>query len=358
MPLDTRCWILFGLMLFALMSTVGCVLYPPPIIVPGAGSATFRLTATKAQPVTVIPMSGPLSAPQAQLSGLAWYGDMLILLPQFPESFGNQLFALSQREIVAYLVGETAAPLTPFPIPINDQALREQLIGWEGYEAIVFSADRAYVTIETRRLAGMLGYVVGGEMAPDLTGLRLDPTHLTPITPQVALNNMSDESIVLIDNQVATIFEANGLLVNPEPVLHLYDATSLTPIGMTPFPNIEYRITDATELDDNGRFWALNYFSPSAPSLRNFLRSRGALDAFNAQAQPIERLLEFRVTPQGIIRTASPPLALELLPDGGPNGWLARNWEGVVRLQTPELNGFLIVTDTFPSTILAYVPMP
>ena len=71
------------------------------------------------------------------------------------------------------------------------------------------------------------------------------------------------------------------------------------------------------------------------------------------EARPVERLLEFQVTPTGIVRTDTPALPLQLLPNN-----VARNWEGVVRLQTAELNGFLIITDSFPETILAYVGLP
>jgi hypothetical protein len=59
----------------------------------------------------------------------------------------------------------------------------------------------------------------------------------------------------------------------------------------------------------------------------------------------VERLVEYRYTPRGIRRTDTPPLWLELAADG-------RNWEGLVRFA----DGFLLVTDTFPKTLLAYVP--
>ena len=65
----------------------------------------------------------------------------------------------------------------------------------------------------------------------------------------------------------------------------------------------------------------------------------------------IERLLELRLTTDGrIVRTESPPLNLELLPDGE-----CRNWEAVVRLDD---RGFLLMTDKYPGTLLAFVPLP
>jgi len=68
-------------------------------------------------------------------------------------------------------------------------------------------------------------------------------------------------------------------------------------------------------------------------------------------ARPIERLLELQFTTEGVMRTDTPPIDLQLL-----EGNLARNWEGIVRLQSEELDGFLLVTDFFPETIFAFVP--
>jgi len=342
------------LLVVLLLATAGCRwILPPPVIIQGAGESLFTLTPVVTQPVSTIPLTGPMTLPTAELSGLAWYGDTLILLPQFPSRFDNQLYGIPKAAIVAYLTGESTLPLTPTPILLDDSAVQAQLIGSEGYEAIAFDGNRVYLTLETSRLGGMLGYLVAGEITEDLSLLRLDPTVLTPIEPQANLLNMTDEALFLIGTQVATIYEANGLAVNPDPVVHLFDAPSLTPIGVTPFPQIEYRITDATALDAERRFWAMNYFFPGDSSLRPFLQSRGALDQFNDQAQPVERLLEFQVTLQGVVRTEAAPIALALLPDG-----VARNWEGIVRLETPTLNGFLLVTDRFPETILGYVPLP
>jgi len=48
--------------------------------------------------------------------------------------------------------------------------------------------------------------------------------------------------------------------------------------------------------------------------------------------------------------TDSAPIQLTLLSDG-----TARNWEGVAKLDD---RGFLLATDKFPDTILAFVQQP
>lgn len=306
--------------------------------------------ANPVHPVTTIPLAGPMALPRAELSGLAWYGDTLIFLPQYPGRFGEQIFALHKADIVDFLRGKYTEPLQPWPISFQEAGIADQILGFDGYEAITFVGDEVYLTIETLQGRESSGYLVRGAIAPDFTEIRLDPTAATPIPSQAGLANMSDETIVAVGDQIATIYEANGLVVNREPVVHFFDRATLAQVGLLPLPNIEYRITDATELDSMGRFWVINYFYPGDRALRPILRARGAQGAIDVTAQPIERLLELQFTTEGVIRTDTPPIDLQLL-----EGNIARNWEGLVRLQNDELDGFLLVTDAFPETIFAFV---
>ena len=65
----------------------------------------------------------------------------------------------------------------------------------------------------------------------------------------------------------------------------------------------------------------------------------------------VERLLELQLTGDDrIVRTATPPINLKL-----SVGQDCRNWEAVARLDD---RGFLLMTDKYPGTLLAYVPNP
>ena len=284
---------------------------------------------------------------------MAWYGDWLILLPQYPALFENQLFALHRQDILDFVTGRNQTPLYPFAIPFLDVGVQEQTSLFNGYEAITFVGDRVYMTVEATVGIGAMGYLVAGTIAPDLTEIRLDSNQITPIQPQASLPNLSDETLVAVGDQLATIYEANGRFVNREPLVHFFDGATLAPIDTLPMATIEYRITDATDLDSMGRFWVINYFYPGDRALASIMHSRGASGSVDKSAQPIERLLELQFATDGVIRTATPPLELELLPDN-----MARNWEGIVRLQAGELDGFLLVTDSFPETLFAFVAKP
>jgi hypothetical protein len=301
----------------------------------------------------VISLSGPLAARSAELSGMAWYGDNLVLLPQYPGRFQSQLFMLHKQDIVDVLSGKSETPLQPQPIRLVEQDIQRQILGFDGFEAIVFVDDRVYLTIEAREGAGAMGYLVSGTVAPDLSEIRLDGAPITAIQPQATLPNLSEETLVALGGQLATLYEANGRFINANPLVHFFDAATLAPLGVLPLATVEYRITDATELDNFGRFWVINYFFPGDRALRPILRARGALGAIDENAQPIERLLELQFTTEGVVRTDTPAVQLQLL-----ENHVARNWEGIVRLQTEDLDGFLLVTDTFPETILAFVSKP
>ena len=76
---------------------------------------TVAATATE-QPIEAIALTGPLADRKAEVSGLAWYGETLVIMPQYP-NFSSEykgdgfLYALPKADIVAYLDGKNSAPL-------------------------------------------------------------------------------------------------------------------------------------------------------------------------------------------------------------------------------------------------------
>ncbi len=302
-----------------------------------------------------IPLTGDIAQRNAELSGLAWYGDWLILLPQFPD-FARQrgdgrLFALARSDILAYLNGEITEPLQPIAVPLSSTPSRRYIDGYEGFEAIAFDGERAYLAIEASPGNKMIGYLVAGTIAPDLSRLLLDLDQLAPLPSATALSNKSEETLLVASNSVLAIHEANGVRVNPTPVAQRFDRT-LRPLGALPFPAVEYRITDATEIDDDGRFWVINYFFPGDLALRtptDPIADTYGQGPTHAARSGVARLLEMQYTAEGITLVEQPPIQLEL----GPLS--LHNWEGIVRL---EDRGFLLVTDKFPSTILGFIAYP
>ncbi len=302
-----------------------------------------------------LPLDGPIADPLAEISGMAWYADDLLLLPQYPDRFGDDgngyIFGLNKKDILSYIQGATGNPLTPYLIPLITNNLEAMLNGFEGFEAIAIEGDQIYLTVETKP-AGMMGYLVSGKISPDLSHIILDTSRLISITPQTELTNYSDEALLVFGNRLFSIYEVNGAALNPTPLAHQFDL-SLQVLDPLAFPNIEYRITDATSVNEFGRFWGINYFFPGESALKpdaDPLERQYGEGPSHSRFETVERLVEFQFSYAGIILSDTPPIQLELIDDNH-----SRNWEAIARL---EGFGFLLSTDKFPETILGYIPYP
>lgn len=300
------------------------------------------------QPVTVLELAGPIAVPEAELSGLSWHGETLILLPQYPERFGEgdgAVFALSKAAIQTAV--QTATTLEPKPVPLNAPGLKESIPNFQGYESIAFNGDQVFLTIEAGEGTDMHGYLVSGEIAADESEITLDVSNVVEIPMTFPSDNHSDEAILIMGDSVMTFFEINGAVLNPAPVAHIFDL-DLNPQGTISFPHLEYRLTDAAA--DGNNFWVINYFFPGdtdmAPSVDPLAETYGE-GPTHAQQDQVERLVEMKYSPNGITFIDAAPVQLML------DGNTARNLEGLVLL---DKQGFLLVTDKFPSTLLIFVP--
>jgi hypothetical protein len=299
-----------------------------------------------------IPLIGPASESRAEFSGMAWCGTNLILLPQYPDRFemdgSDHVFSIPQIDILAYLSGQYQDGIQPAAIPFDAQGIEEQIPGFEGFEAIVFNDDVFYVTVEARDKDEMMGYILTGQVIGDCERLVLYPTSLHLMEPQADLDNMSHETLVYYQDQIYAIYEGNGVNVNPMPIAHIFDRQLGKRPEQVALDNIEYRITDATDPDEFGVFWAINYYFPGDTDLRP-TDDRIAMDygvgVTHLKSEAVERIIKLIIDEQGIRIVNQEPIYLELLKDD------SRNWEGIVKFE----DGFLLVTDKFPNTILAYV---
>ena len=302
-------------------------------------------------PVQEITLLGPSAKANAEISGLAWCDDELILLPQYPQGYGENdsgaVFSISRADIDAYIAGEMVTGIQPELIPFNTAGVEKDIKGFEGFESIVFEGDRFYVMIEARQRDGMVGYLLQGSIELACAGLQLEPPNLVPISAQADLSNITDETLIYWRDQLFTIYEANGVNVNSVAVAHVF-APSLTTSSTIPMVNVEYRITDATTADASGLFWAINYFFPGDTYLDpapDPIAQMYGIGLTHQEQDQVERLLAFVIEEDGIKLVDRAPIYLEL------SGDESRNWEGIVRYE----DGFLLVTDKYPSTILAYV---
>lgn len=298
--------------------------------------------------VRPIQLRGGAEASSAELSGLAWWRDTLVLLPQYPERFDNSVFTLSRDAIEAFVDGDMSGSLEVGRVPFVTPEIDSDM--YDGFEAIVFDHDRVYVSIETRRSdSGVVGLVLRGRVEGDLERIVIDAMPRAELEAQNELENTGYEALIVHGDQLIAVYETNGE-VNDDPHVLVFDS-DLAPMGTMPFIGLEYRVTDASAVDRDGHFWVANYHWPLTPwaSGQCELTERYGQGESHARCQTVERLVELEVTSDGIAPTDRAPLQIRLIDDAH-----ARNWEGLVRLGS---RGFLVVTDEHPETIFAFLPL-
>ena len=303
-----------------------------------------------------IPLSGDVAESGSEISGLTWYKDQLILLPQYPDRFSegdfSSLFRIPKKEILDYLDQENpSTKISPIKIKIDEKEIPARLPRFQGYEAIAFVENRVFLTIEINLKQSMQALLVEGSISDEMDKIILDETTVDSLPVPLQIGNHAYEALVPVADKLLIIYEANGANLTNSPQMVQYDLKSGKFI-LQPFINIEYRITDATNADEEGKFWVTNYFWPGdivklIPAM-DFLANKSEPPIIFSDERGVERLVELQYTDEGIKFTDSNPLIFGTLSANN-----SRNWEGVVRLDD---RGFLVATDRFPETILAFVP--
>lgn len=322
-------------------------------------------------PVQMIELTGPAASLDAEFSGLAWYGDTLVLMTENPFLYADAdagisgaFFALRRADILAYLDAEDAAPLEPFAVPLYGPDIVEAVgafgVLFDGFEAITFvdapnafADDQVFLTVEAYTADEIMrGYLVWGTVIGDLEGIALRLDDSIELPGQSDIRNKSYEALLNLDGAIVGLYEANGADVNPDAFGVRVDlATSET--SQVSLDNLEFRLTDVTSVDENNRFWAINYYYPTDgfdfPDDEPLYAQYGR-GASQITSESEERLVEYEVTDDGIVLVERAPI--QLLQEEGNK---ERNWEGIVRL---DACGLLIVTDRYPQTLLGLVELP
>ena len=281
--------------------------------------------------VQEIKLSGLITDKEQEISGMDWYQDRLFLLP---ENMGGFLFSISKSEILNAIKSVKKLPITPKKTRFKTPDYSSLIKGFDGFEAIAFNGDNIYITIESEHRGEMVSYLAWGKIDSKSLEVIIDEKDMQTIKTPIQLNNISFESLLINDKDIVMIYEANGSNLRKNPTQSVFTHKSKN-ISQVNFPNIEYRITDATRMDNDGRFWAINYFWPGDKKLLN----PGKDDILNKikqgsshfKSDQIERLVEFQMNAGEISISNTKPIQLFLESDA------SRNWEAVARLDDKGL---------------------
>lgn len=328
-----------------------------------------------------IAVSWPNGDSILEFSGMDWYKNHLIIMPQrkqFMEEVllkkngesKTEFYYIPKQMISKYLEqGNNDKSICPFKLKVsvkgfsNLSCLCNGKLEFEGFEAIAFHQEKniVFLTIEANINKIMKGFLVRGEIDPDTLCINVDLYNWKPvkIPMNVKIENFSYETLLVTDKKVIAIYEANGEKVNSSPKAYVYDLKleNSNPIS---FPNIDYRITDATAPDQDYCFWCINYYWPGEkekllPPENDSIESYCNITPPSRQStEIIERLVEFKYKKSKIelVNCSIIPIKQE-----SRNPKCGRNWEGIVRFEDTKSkkDGFLVVTDQYPRTIFGFV---
>ena len=299
---------------------------------------------------TLLKIGGPMKNSDEEISGMDWYNDNLILLP---ENLNGYVFAIKKTELDSRINDNDTTTIFPEQIKFNTPNYKELVPGFDSFEAIAFRGYEVYLTIEIRFVDSMSCLLARGHIDEKTLEITVPEQNLTVIDVPTFVDNMSYESLVVDKNRVIAIFEANGDSLIKAPYA-LSINSSANDIKKYPLPPINYRIADATKIDKNNRFWVINYFFPGdlkvlKPS-NDILASKYGNGPSHSRSNRVERLIEYEIKNGKISLTKSAPIEIEL--EGEKT---SRKWEALARYGN---EGFLIATDKYPKpyTLLAFLP--
>ena len=284
------------------------------------------LSITDGQSYIEVPLDGLITDRKQEISGMTTYKDNLILLP---ENLNEYYFYIPFDEIMNTL--RTGDKILPVQKTFTTRKLKERYPGLDGFEAIAFNGNDVYIMVEVRIDGKMAGLLIWGSIIPSTMEIDIPEENIMLIKPPAQIDNFSFESLTITDGQLIIIYETNGSKTIDRPFQYVVNLDDMS-INKTPFPNIDFRLTDATSVIDN-RFWMINYYWTGDKETLGVPNDVG-----------IERLVEFKLGYNGIERSSSEYITLDNLDD-------PHNWEGLVRFG----RGFLICTDKWPRMVLGYI---
>ena len=309
----------------------------------------FSITFGKeVEPVRII-LSGPAGDRTLEMSGLAWAGETLLLMPQYPNPAKPCMYGID-KSIIKDRIKNPHVPIKPKEYSLQLNNLVDLVPGFQGFEALCYVRENLYFLIEAETDRHMSSYLVAGNFNEQELTIYFTLDRLIKIDVPAEIHNMAFESLLYTRKSLWALFEANGMNANPEPTINTF-SLGLTPKTKFTFPNVEYRITDFTTVNNYGHFWAINYFWPGYrkhvnPENDVYAHQFGKGET-HQKNEHVERLLEFQITNDGVVPSGTRPVEI-VLEENNP-----RNWEGLVKMD--DL-GFLIISDEHPETIFAFIP--
>lgn len=294
-------------------------------------------------------MAAPMNAREMEISSLCWAGDNLLILPQYPHKFGNNIFSVNRSLIERLRFKEDAVTGKKIKMEYTGDYSFLKKNGC-GLEAIAVSGDNVFLLAEmVNKIDGTFAYLLKGRFFSKENKIIVNTENKTTLKTSYKIKNLGFETLTIFNNKLIAIEEINGKNIVANPKVKVFDF-DLKLIDEYEFPNIEYRITDATAVDSEGVFYVTNYFYPGErdeikPAEDSLIYKYG-IGKTHQTNEYLERIIELKIVGKKIIIN-SPPYYLKM--DDYSEG---RNWEGIEML---DKNIFILSADYYPKSIFSII---
>ena len=111
--------------------------------------AAASFASAQEKTVTEIILEGSANDRSLEMSGLTWYKDELILLPQYIDYDDPAFYSISKHQLNNWLNQKSPKPIVPQKIKIILPDFRKSIKGYQGFEAVCFDGRNVYLIIES-----------------------------------------------------------------------------------------------------------------------------------------------------------------------------------------------------------------
>ena len=122
-----------------------------------------------------ISLKGKITDPKQEISGMDWYKNQLVLLP---ENLGGFLYMISKQKIFKSIDSSNPQSIEPKKTVFTTPDYSKFIPGFEGLEAIAFNKNDVYITIEANDGGQMQGYLAWGNIDPNTHQVTLSLIHI------------------------------------------------------------------------------------------------------------------------------------------------------------------------------------
>ncbi|MXV14490.1 esterase-like activity of phytase family protein [Hufsiella ginkgonis] len=283
-----------------------------------------------------------LRSSKLEFSSLAHYRDVLLLVPQYPDRFGDEIYGIADG-LLDQAISDHSAIREAVAYKLANLGQVKQKIGstYEGFEATAVVGDRIFFAIESGAENGDC-YLVGGTLYG--TSIVLDPARILTLPKFKRLSNAGFESMTWLpsERKLVAFFEYNKPDAQPRALV--IDTSLTTSVTSYPLDPLMYRITDVTTDGKKNGLYGINLHYKGGKEYGEYIGNDSipddpALHGKSLRQTCYTRIVRLTVKNQRVSWKKVRGITFQ-----------CENWEGILLYR----KGVFMITDEHPGSVLKW----